>query len=191
MAPPSFPPDDLRQIVQEVATLLKERKETVSVAETVCSSCSPTSHILMCTSQAAGGLISAALLSFPGASTYYKGGLTLYTLESRIAFAGWTQDSIKNYTGPTPDIVSGLAEHTRKMLGSRYTVSESGTAGPTGGQTRNRTPGYVALAVAREGGETVTREVETGSSEREANMVAFAVEGLRLVRDVIKGEGKV
>jgi hypothetical protein len=49
----------------------------------------------------------------------------------------------------------------------------------------------VALAVAREGGETVTREVETGSSDREANMVAFAVEGLRLVRDIIKGEGKL
>jgi nicotinamide mononucleotide (NMN) deamidase PncC len=87
--------------------------------------------------------------------------------------------------------VSGLAEHTRKTLGSTYTVSESGTAGPTGGQTRNRTPGYVALAVAREGSETVTREVETGSSEREVNMVAFAVEGLKFVRDVIKGEEKL
>ncbi|EDU44711.1 CinA protein competence- and mitomycin-induced [Pyrenophora tritici-repentis] len=171
MAPPSFPPEELRHIVQEVATLLKERKETVSVAET-----------------AAGGLLSATLLSFPGASTYYRGGLTLYTLESRIAFAGWTQETISSYSGPTPSIVSGLAEHTRSTLGSTYTVSESGTAGPTGGSTRNRTPGYVALAVARSGGATVTREVETGSSEREANMVAFALEGLRLLRDVIKGE---
>ncbi|KAF1848268.1 competence/damage-inducible protein-like protein cinA [Cucurbitaria berberidis CBS 394.84] len=173
MSSSSFPPEELRQIVQEVATLLKERKETISVAET-----------------AAGGLISATLLSFPGASGYYKGGLTLYTLESRIAFAGWTPEHIKDYKGPTPEIVTGLAEHTRKTLGSTYTVSESGTAGPTGGQTRNRTPGYVALAVAGDKG-TVTREVETGSSEREDNMVRFAVEGLKLVRDVIKGEGKL
>ncbi|KAH7363740.1 competence/damage-inducible protein-like protein cinA [Pyrenochaeta sp. MPI-SDFR-AT-0127] len=169
----SFPPEELRQIIQEVATLLKERKETTSVAET-----------------AAGGLISATLLSFPGASGYYKGGLTLYTLESRIAFAGWTPDHLKNYKGPTPEIVSGLAEHTRKTLGSTYAISESGTAGPTGGQTRNRTPGYVALAVARDG-DTVTREVETGSSDREENMVRFAVEGLKLLKDVIKGEGKL
>jgi hypothetical protein len=49
----------------------------------------------------------------------------------------------------------------------------------------------VALAVAKDGGETVTREVETGSSERESNMVRFALEGLKLVRDVIKGEGKL
>jgi nicotinamide mononucleotide (NMN) deamidase PncC len=140
--------------------------------------------------QAAGGLISASLLSFPGASGYYKGGLTLYTLESRIAYAGWTEAYIKDYKGPTPEIVSGLAEHTQKTLGSTYTVSESGTAGPTGGTTRNRTPGYVALAVTSEKG-TVTREVETGSKDREENMVRFAVEGLTLVRDVIKGEGKL
>jgi nicotinamide mononucleotide (NMN) deamidase PncC len=131
------------------------------------------------------------LLSFPGASKFYKGGLTLYTLESRIAFAGWTPQHIENYKGPTPEIVSGLAEHTRKTLESTYSISESGTAGPTGGSTRNRTPGYVALAVAIKDKETATREVETGSSNREGNMQKFAVEGLKLVRDVIKGEGKL
>lgn len=49
----------------------------------------------------------------------------------------------------------------------------------------------MALAVASEKG-TTTREVETGlGTDREANMVQFAVEGLKLVRDVIKGEGKL
>lgn len=170
----SFPPASLQVLVQEVAALLKERHETISVAET-----------------AAGGLISAALLSYPGASGYYAGGLTLYTLQSRIAFAGWTEESVKDYTGPTTEIVSGLAEHTRKALGSTYTVSESGTAGPTGGQTRNRTPGYVALAVSSKQG-IVTREVETGlGGDRKANMVKFAEEGLRLVRDVITSQAKL
>ncbi|KAL1609626.1 hypothetical protein SLS59_001134 [Nothophoma quercina] len=171
MSTSSFPPGELKKIVKEVATLLKERKETISVAET-----------------AAGGLISSSLLSYPGASGFYKGGLTLYTLESRKAFVGWTDADTQNYKGPTPEIVTKLADNTRKTLGSTYTVSESGTAGPTGGSTRNRTPGYVALAVSKQGG-TVTREVETGSSEREGNMVRFAVEGLKLVRDTIKGGG--
>jgi hypothetical protein len=50
---------------------------------------------------------------------------------------------------------------------------------------------YVALAVSSEKG-TETREVETGlGTDREQNMVRFAVEGLKLVRDVIKGEGKL
>jgi len=76
-------------------------------------------------------------------------------------------------------------------LGSTYTVSESGTAGPTGGNTRNRTPGYVALAVSSESG-TTTREIETGlGGDREANMVRFAVEALKLLRDVITGATKL
>lgn len=35
MSTSSFPPGELKEIVKEVATLLKERKETISVAETV------------------------------------------------------------------------------------------------------------------------------------------------------------
>ncbi|KAL9073877.1 MAG: hypothetical protein Q9161_002709 [Pseudevernia consocians] len=170
----SFPPPALREIASQVSTLLREHSETVCVAET-----------------AAGGLISASLLSTPGASKIYKGGLTLYTLESRIAFAGWTQDHLKSYKGPTEDVVKGLAENVRRTLGATYCVCESGTAGPTGGNTRNRTPGYVALAVATEQ-ETSTKEAETGlGGDREGNMVAFAVEGLKLLRDVIKGNAKL
>lgn len=36
MASDSFPPANLKEIANEVAALLKERKETVAVAETVC-----------------------------------------------------------------------------------------------------------------------------------------------------------
>ena len=50
--------------------------------------------------------------------------------------------------------------------------------------------GYVALAVATDKG-TFTREIETGSKDREENMVAFSVEALKLLRDVIKGEAKL
>ncbi|EKD18401.1 uncharacterized protein L3040_007573 [Drepanopeziza brunnea f. sp. 'multigermtubi'] len=169
-----FPPQRVKAIVADVAALLKERKETVSVAET-----------------AAGGLISASILSTPGASGVYRGGLTLYTLEPRIAFAGWTQEDIQNYRGPTTDIVSGLAFNVRSKLGSTYTICESGTAGPTGGNTPNRTPGYVALAVATERG-VYKRELSTGlGGDREGNMVQFAIEAVGFLKDVIKGDAKL
>ncbi|RYP46400.1 hypothetical protein DL768_007367 [Monosporascus sp. mg162] len=135
-----FPPANLRELAAEVVRLLASRNETVSVAET-----------------AAGGLISASILATPGASKVYRGGLTLYTLESRVAFAGWTQADIDNYEGPTPEVVAGLARNVRTELESTYTISESGTAGPTGGATRNRTPGYVALAI--DGGARGTRSI--------------------------------
>lgn len=102
-----FPPPALKEAAEEVATLLRERQETISVAET-----------------AAGGLVSAALLATPGASKIYKGGLTLYTLESRVAFAGWTKADIDGYDGPTPALVAGMAASVRETLKSTYTVGE-------------------------------------------------------------------
>ncbi|TVY87215.1 CinA-like protein [Lachnellula willkommii] len=186
-----FPPEKIRSIAAEVASLLKERKESVCVAETVCFW--PLLHSLYPKAEKASmDLLTLGLAGCtPGASGIYKGGLTLYTLESRIAFAGWTQETITSYRGPTTDIVAGLATNVRPKLGATYCVSESGTAGPTGGDTPNRTPGYVALAVATESG-TYTKELSTGhGGDREANMIQFAVEGLGLLRDVIKGDAKL
>lgn len=57
-----------------------------------------------------------------------------------MAFAGWTGEAIKAYKGPTEDVVKGLAEHVRGTLKATYCLCESGTAGPTGGNTRNRIP---------------------------------------------------
>ncbi|CAD6442024.1 c5c86abe-41d8-4e42-aaa7-3ed830d4559b [Sclerotinia trifoliorum] len=119
-----FPPQKVREVLSEVVGLLKERGETVSVAET-----------------AAGGIISASILSTPGASKIYKGGLTVYTLEARTVFTGWTQENINAYTGPTPDVVAGIAENVRPKLGSTYCICESGTAGPNpSGQGPNKQP---------------------------------------------------
>lgn len=103
----AFPPPSLQAAASAVAALLAERGETISVAET-----------------AAGGLISAALLAQPGASRIYAGGATLYTLGSRLAYAGWTQAHIDGYEGPNPDLVAGLAAHVRTTLGSTYAVGE-------------------------------------------------------------------
>ncbi|KAI4123506.1 MAG: hypothetical protein LQ338_005230 [Usnochroma carphineum] len=164
-----FPPSSIRPVLNEVAHLLFSRNETIAVAET-----------------AAGGIISASLLSVPGASKYYKGGLTLYTLESRIQFAGWTEDTKKNYNGPNKDIVSGLARNVRERLGSTYCLSESGTAGPgASGSSRARTPDFVALAVASKEG-VLTEEQTTGmGGDREKNMVEFARLGLELLKRAI------
>ncbi|HCG70447.1 MAG TPA: damage-inducible protein, partial [Gammaproteobacteria bacterium] len=52
----------LTVMAEDVAQLLRQRGETIVVAET-----------------STGGLISSALLALPGASAYYKGGSVLYT----------------------------------------------------------------------------------------------------------------
>lgn len=87
--------------------------------------------------------------------------------------------------------MAGLAAHVRGTLDATYAVGESGTAGPTGGSTPNRTPGYVAVAVVGPQDGRAMREVQTGRAERAGNMVAFAKVALELLRDVLEGSEKL
>ena len=165
-----FPSARLVQLIETLVTHLKTSGQTVSFVET-----------------ATGGILGSSLLAVPGTSKVFRGGLTLYTLESRIAYGGWTQADVDKYSGPTTDIVKGLATHVRKDLKADWVLAESGTAGPTGGKTRNRTPGYVALAVVGADGSW-TREVETGlGTDRVSNMLRFAEEGVKLLLEAVQG----
>lgn len=66
---------ELTTTAERVGVLLRERGETVAVAE-----------------GSAGGLISAALLSLPGASAYYRGGVVVYT---PAAYTAWMAGAVE------------------------------------------------------------------------------------------------
>ena len=53
-----------------------------------------------------------------------------------------------------------------------------------------RNSGYVALAVSTEKGE-FTREMADLGNDREGNMINFAMESFKLLRDVIKGDARL
>ena len=59
--------DELEALAAEIGEALKARGDKVAVAES-----------------SSGGLISAALLSVPGASAYYLGGAVVYTPKARV-----------------------------------------------------------------------------------------------------------
>ena len=62
---------DLLPLAERVVSHLKQRRETIAVAES-----------------SAGGLLAAVLLSVPGASTYFLGGAAAYTQQARRALLG-------------------------------------------------------------------------------------------------------
>ena len=153
-------------LAAEIASLLTERGETVAVAEAT-----------------AGGLVSAALLSVAGASRYYAGGGVLYTLNSRTALASVPAEQYVNYRGTTPEMLASLAESMRQRLGATWCIAESGLAGPTGGRS-GAPPGRTTIGVA--GPAARTELIETGISDRQANMVEFTTRALRFLRDAIQ-----
>src|SRR5437762_7372253 len=101
-------PDQLAELAQDIATLLIGRKESVAVAES-----------------SAGGLISASLLSVPGASAYYLGGAVIYTGASRHLLDG-TLTVPEGTRGASEPFARLLAGGVAAKLGSTWGVSETG-----------------------------------------------------------------
>ena len=152
---------DLTALAGRAATGLRERGETVAVAES-----------------SGGGLISATLLSIPGASAYYAGGAVIYTLAASRAFLAGAIPTPAGLRGETEEFALYLARSAARKLEATWGIGESGAAGPSGSPYGDP-PGHVWVAVS--GPTESTRHVLTESTDRPANMVAFARTALGLL----------
>ena len=157
---------NLVPLAEVVGDLLKARKEKIAVAES-----------------AAGGLINAALLAVPGASTWCLGGAVLYTRQSRLALKDMHEDMFKDMTSSTEVYALFMARAVRERFGAQWCLCETGTAGPTGSRY-GYAPGRACFAVAGTIERTLT--TETDDDDRVSNMYAFAKAGLMLAVDVLK-----
>jgi nicotinamide-nucleotide amidase len=151
---------ELARLATRVGARLKQRGETLGVAES-----------------SAGGLISAALLAVPGASAYFIGGSVLYTSLSKEVLLGLTHSTATEPRSSTEAHTLMLARAIRERLGTSWGLAETGAAGP-GGNSYGDAAGHVCLAYA--GSRERSTTVETGDSDRLANMDAFACAALEL-----------
>ena len=151
----------LSVLARDIGGQLKSRKETIAIAES-----------------STGGLISAALLSVPGASSYYLGGGVIYTREARRALLGLTED-IVTMRAATEEYAAIVAQAIRERLGTTWGLCETGASGPTG-NSYGDPAGHMAMAV--EGPVSICSTLETGTDNREANMWGFAEAALQLLR---------
>jgi PncC family amidohydrolase len=133
---------------------------------------------------AAGGLVSAALLSVPGASSFFLGGAVVYTAASLRAFVAGAVPPPPNLRGASEPWALHLARSAAAKLGASWGIGEGGAAGPTGNRYGDP-PGHAWVAVA--GGGEATRRVLTGDDDRLANMSAFARAALELLREQLEG----
>ncbi len=78
------------------------------------------------------------------------------------------------------------ARTIREKLGATWGLAETGASGPTG-NSYGDDAGHTCLAVTGPVEQVIT--LETGSSDREANMWVFAKAALNLLQDCIKEKG--
>jgi nicotinamide-nucleotide amidase len=153
--------DDLWELGEQVGERLRQRGETVAVAES-----------------SAGGLISAALLGVGGASAYFQGGGVIYTRAARSALLGLLETDLGDIRPSTEAYALLLARKTRERLETTWAIGETGAAGPTGNRYGDPA-GHACVAVVGPAEHALT--VETGHADRLVNMEAFAMAALQLL----------
>ncbi len=149
------------QHASSAAKLLIEHDHSVSVAES-----------------STGGLISASLLSVPGASRYFLGGSVIYTIQSRRAFLDLDRERIKELKPLTEEMALEFARAARAKLNTTWGIAELGVAGP-GKTPYSAEAGISVVALAGPVEASVT--VRTGSDDREENMQVFTDRALQLL----------
>jgi nicotinamide-nucleotide amidase len=157
----------LLPLAETIARRLITRRETIAIAES-----------------STGGLIAAALLAVPGASTYFLGGAVVYTKSSRAALLGIGDAEMLGLRAAIEAYALLIARRVRERHGATWGLGESGATGPSGNRYGDPA-GHTCIAVCGPAERAMT--LRTGSSERLSNMDAFTKRALELLVEVIPG----
>ena len=123
-----------QRIEDVLGEMLRERGQCISVAES-------------CT----GGLIGNMLTNSPGSSTYFLGGVVVYSNQAKVDLLDVSQQTLEKFGAVSEQTVREMAQGVRKRLQTDIGLSVSGIAGPDGG-TKEKPVGtvHIGLAVERE-----------------------------------------
>jgi PncC family amidohydrolase len=156
---------DLLPLAERIAARLKEKKETIAVAES-----------------SSGGLISAALLAVPGASAYFLGGGVIYTGRALKQLLGVEREQLSAMRSSSEPYALLLARTVRERFRCTWGVSETGAAGPIGNPYGDAA-GHSCIAVCGVRERVMT--LETAQADRVRNMRAFADAALKLLLEEV------
>lgn len=129
--------DDDASLEKRVGALLKEKKQTISTAESL-----------------TGGKIAATLVSVPGSSSYYKGSFVTYTAATKIDLLNVKEDTIKNHTVVSKQVALEMAKGAKAKLNTNYAIAVTGNAGPTT-DDNDKSLGTVFIALVGDNKEVV------------------------------------
>ena len=155
---------DERSLQEVVLALLRERGETLAVAES-------------CT----GGGLGAQITSVAGSSDAFLGGVISYSDDMKRKMLGVSAETLETYGAVSSQTACEMAEGVRERIGADWGVSITGIAGPGGG-SGDKPVGLVFIGVSGSNGTTVERSVFPGQREAiRARAVQQALVALRKI----------
>jgi nicotinamide-nucleotide amidase len=146
----------------EVGRLLAARGMTVAVAESL-----------------TGGLVASRIVSVPGSSEWFKGGVVAYDSQVKFEVLGVPEGPVISAAA-----AEAMAEGVRRLLGADVGLATTGVAGPT--EQEGHPPGTVWLGIAV--GDTVeaTHLKLPGDRERVRQLTVISLMD-RLRRHLLRG----
>ncbi len=159
---------ELHPLGLRIAEALKARGQKIAVAD-----------------GATGGLISATLLTVPGALAFYVGGGVVYSLHARDVLFDLPREAYRGMRSATPEYALLQAKAIRDRFGAEWGIAETGSAGGSA-HPLGVASGISCCAVVGPGVELV-RVTETQSDERMVNMDLFTSAALGLLAEAVEG----
>lgn len=116
-------------MVEKLAEILREKKLTLSVAESL-----------------TGGLLSNLLTNVPGASDWYMGGITSYSNRAKTDLLEVKEATLLAVGAVSAEVAEQMAQGCAGRFKTELALSTTGIAGPGGG-SETKPVGLVYLGV--------------------------------------------
>ncbi len=155
-------------ISREISELLWEKERTLATAES-------------CT----GGRIAEAIISVPGASKYFKGGIICYVNEVKENLLGVSHELLEEKTAVCEEVAIEMVKGACKALNTDYAIAATGLAGPGGG-TKEIPVGTIWLACGNPD-NIVTCKVEEDHG-RDINLAIATNKAIQMFCEYLKAE---
>lgn len=130
--------------------------------QAVAEACLSTGQTLATAESCTGGLIAAGLVSVPGISSIFPGGIVSYANEIKRDVLGVDAEVLETFGAVSKETALEMVTAARKRFRTTAAIATTGIAGPDGG-TPEKPVGLVYIATAAEGRRTrITRHHFSG-----------------------------
>ena len=160
--------ESVNSIELEIGKILVKSNKTLSTAESF-----------------TGGLISSRISSVPGASEYFKGSVVAYDTNVKKDLLKLDEGIINDFSVVSSQVANEMANNVKKLLDSDYSISTTGNAGPTKGDSK-KDIGLIYISIATPF-ETKSYKFNFGNN-REKNIKKSVNKALELLfNELLKG----
>lgn len=161
-------PLDFKLSAMEINEILWRTNKTISTAES-------------CTA----GRIASLLTSYPGASSYFRGGLVAYSDEIKTGMLHVDADVIAEKTPASEEVVRQMVIGANELFKSDYSVAVSGYAGPGGPDPKTGIRVGTIWVAAGNADNMVTLKL-TEDEGREHNIQRAVAAALHMLVEIVK-----